>query len=1035
MRRRFSAFAMSLVLCWLGTAQAEIPPNIVPASIQTAQSGMFHTFFFSYWPWLSTVLDAGLVVAVVVLWRMRGKNRLLQCALDQTNEAMYIQDASLRFVDVNDTACRMLGYSREELLGMGPTDIDPDVTQEAIKRAFQTEDLGKPHAFESRHRTRDGRIFPVELSGTFFEEGGVRYVVTMVRDISERKQSQQRLELFERAIDQSGDAVFLVDDEANFRYVNETACRSLGYSREELLAMTPPDINPDMTLERVRNMTRTGAGAVRIFETRHRARDGDIFPVEVSGVSFESDGRKFSLVSAHDITERKRLEKRLAESEFQFRSLAEHAPDNIIRYDRQFRFLYCNPQAERTMGRTSAELAGKMSGEVFSHGEFDEVGELLKRTLISEQENVHVIATPDAGEGARIHHLRCVPEFDEDGEVASLLLFGRDMTELYRMQETITMREREFRSLADNLPDNIARWDTRGRYLYINPMHERLLGISALEIVGREIPDSHERVKAGIAQVVKTGQALLVERQTIEVDGEVLIHDVSLAPEFDDAGNLVSVLGIGRDMTVIYRMQETIAIREQEFRSLAESSPDFIARYDLEGRLHYLNTALLKRLKLHSCEQVKGARPSEIWQDGRFDSLEQANIRVVASGQAETIELCMPTENGDGLEYHHVLVVPERDARGEFFGTIIFGRNVTAIRENELRLRHFIDSLPGMAYTFQRMPDGQARFPYASSAIEDFFGLKPEDVTNDFMSLHLLSHPDDQPKIEAAMAVSAQTMSPFHIESRVCRPGLPERWLDVRAVPRQEADGSVVWYGLMLDITERKRVELDLAVSRAQLRGLIVQRESAREEERKHIAREIHDDLGQILTGMKMSISVIAQDVAEYPAVRQHVADTLALTETAIGTVRNISSAIRPVELDRGIVAALKWQASRFSTFAGIPCSVCIEDEEIQMGEAASVAVFRIVQEALTNVAKHAQANKVNILLARDGNDYVLEIADDGCGFDAGRKKSHSFGLVGMQERVHMLQGALTINAQTGNGTVIAVRFPAEIETEAGAES
>jgi len=257
------------------------------------------------------------------------------------------------------------------------------------------------------------------------------------------------------------------------------------------------------------------------------------------------------------------------------------------------------------------------------------------------------------------------------------------------------------------------------------------------------------------------------------------------------------------------RMEQNIATREQEFRNLAETSPDFIIRYDREGRHLYLNDKLLKHLSLASAQEVIGKRPGEVWTDGRFAELEQAVARAVESGSQVSIEIIEPSETG-ASRYYQLVVVPERDVTGHIVGTITFGRDITALRENERKLRHFIENLPGLAYTLRRRPDGHVSFPYASPAIEEFYGLKPEDVKDDMMPINMLTHPEDRPRIMAAMAEAERMMAPFHIETRVCRPGLPQRWLDVRSAPEKQPDGSILWHGIMLDITERKESERQL---------------------------------------------------------------------------------------------------------------------------------------------------------------------------------------------------------------------------------
>jgi len=225
----------------------------------------------------------------------------------------------------------------------------------------------------------------------------------------------------------------------------------------------------------------------------------------------------------------------------------------------------------------------------------------------------------------------------------------------------------------------------------------------------------------------------------------------------------------------------------------------------------------LRQIGLSSADEALGKRPGEVWPDGRFAELEQVVARAMESGNQGEIEIVESAEAG-GFRYHQIFVVPEHDAGGLVIGAIAFGREITAIREAERKLAHFIDNLPGMAYTLRLSPDGLGSFPYVSSAIEELYGLKPEDVKDDMAALYALAHPEDRPLIEAAIAETAHTLMPQHVEFRVCRPDKPERWLDVRAVPELQADGSLLWYGLMLDITERKRAQVELQRSEHELR-------------------------------------------------------------------------------------------------------------------------------------------------------------------------------------------------------------------------
>jgi len=325
--------------------------------------------------------------------------------------------------------------------------------------------------------------------------------------------------------------------------------------------------------------------------------------------------------------------------------------------------------------------------------------------------------------------------------------------------------------------------------------------------------------KATIIQLMKLGVDEVLQVPTV-ADDQVL-RAVHHALEVDAKNRMQHSEACAQNQRFA-----SLCPREQEFRNLTESSPDSIMRYDREGRILYLNQKLSRDLGVTEAELI-GKTAGEVWPDDRFAEIEQAVVRAIGSGEATTVELSHPLATGESI-FSQIRVAAERDAAGRIVGALAFGRDITPIREAERKLRHFVDNLPGLAFIFRLSPDGHASFPFVSSAIEEIYGLRPEDVKDDMAPLHNLAHPDDRPRIEATIAETARTMALFRVEFRVCRPGQPERWIDCRSVPTREADGAILWYGLMLDITERnvldmqlaerKRVEAELRTLQAQLR-------------------------------------------------------------------------------------------------------------------------------------------------------------------------------------------------------------------------
>ncbi|MEM5440374.1 AAA family ATPase [Paraburkholderia diazotrophica] len=229
----------------------------------------------------------------------------------------------------------------------------------------------------------------------------------------------------------------------------------------------------------------------------------------------------------------------------------------------------------------------------------------------------------------------------------------------------------------------------------------------------------------------------------------------------------------------------------------------------------------------------------------------------------------------------------------------------------------------------------------------------------------------------------------------------------------------------VVDLSERKEVEHRLRESYEMLRELTSRRETALEEERKRIAREMHDELGQHLTALRLRLSALQMKLyTDCPKLVEQTQALVSLVDQTMQVVRGVITSLRPAALDTGIVAALEWLAAEFNRNRRIKCRLRVHDENITMDEDRSIVLFRLVQEALTNVSRHARATIVVITLERTANAYLLEVRDDGQGFDVQAARKKSFGLVGMEERVLMLGGQIEIVSSPGAGTVIKASLP-----------
>lgn len=229
----------------------------------------------------------------------------------------------------------------------------------------------------------------------------------------------------------------------------------------------------------------------------------------------------------------------------------------------------------------------------------------------------------------------------------------------------------------------------------------------------------------------------------------------------------------------------------------------------------------------------------------------------------------------------------------------------------------------------------------------------------------------------------------------------------------------------LADVSERRRALAALQKSEAQLRELSAHLESVREEEKARIAREVHDELGQMLTVLKLETSMCELGFAHLdPGLQERLNSMKRLIAQLFQLVRDVATALRPPILDAGIGSAIEWQAHRFEARTQIPCLVDVPEQLPALPDNKAIGLFRVLQEALTNVMRHAQAHTVEVGLHVDQGMLCLSISDDGCGFVVDAARATSFGLVGMRERVLMLGGSLALHSAPGEGTTLSVRIP-----------
>ncbi len=394
---------------------------------------------------------------------------------------------------------------------------------------------------------------------------------------------------------------------------------------------------------------------------------------------------------------------------------------------------------------------------------------------------------------------------------------------------------------------------------------------------------------------------------------------------------------------------------------------------------------------------------------------------ALAGGAIVSTSLCR-TE--DGSRYPVSLRLLHAD--GQILAVAEDESPVQTLQHVQSRFDAIVSHTPGLVYQFLREPDGRVSFPYLSEGCLALLGLHAAELATHPERFAQLVLREDRQSYVDSMAASAATLWSWNWEGRIWVEAWKDvKWINLRATPHTLPGGAVQWEGIMTNITESKLEQLEVRASRARLAELTAHIEKVKEQERTRMAREIHDDLGGNLTAIKMALAMLT---ARLPEGDQALADKAAyvdqLADRTIDAVHRITLDLRPSILDFGLVAALEWQVKEFATQAGIACHFQSSDMDVALDPEQATALFRIVQEALTNIAKHAYATRVTVGLHCTRRQVAVKITDNGRGIQAAdRAKPQSFGLRGMAERARALGGTLTLSHAPGGGTVVAIKI------------
>ncbi len=377
---------------------------------------------------------------------------------------------------------------------------------------------------------------------------------------------------------------------------------------------------------------------------------------------------------------------------------------------------------------------------------------------------------------------------------------------------------------------------------------------------------------------------------------------------------------------------------------------------------------------------------------------------------------------------------PLRDEHGAVTGVVGMSTDINkrkaaeeALRDSEQRFRQLAEHIHDV---FWMVDLAYSSNIYVSPAYEMVWGRSVESLKRQPRSFTDAVVPEDRPALDRLLA--RQPDAPMEAEYRICRPDGSIRWIYDRAFPIRDENGKVYRIaGIAEDVTAQKETQLALRQSEAELRALATRLNAAREEEASRIARELHDELGQAMTGMMMDVAaaqrqLAAGDASAVEQVQRSLTRMRASLDETIAATRRICTELRPALLDQfGLLPAIEWQVQDFEARSEIFCNLVMCDCDPPITGEAATAIFRILQELLTNVARHANATEVCVELACTEANIQLIVRDNGCGLtQTAEQQSFGFGLIGIRERALAVGGHVVVSGEANRGTRVVVTAP-----------
>ncbi len=756
-----------------------------------------------------------------------------------------------------------------------------------------------------------------------------------------RCQNEESNQLARFAVAHAGDTILWADMSQRIRYANDAACRSLGYNPNEILNLAITDFVPCHDAQRYQErLLLLKRGQAVNFESRHRRKDGTVFPVEVSLNYLEQEGRGYTCAIIRDITERKQAEESLRQA---------------------------NIGLERRVAERTTELR-------------------------ESRQRLDVILQ---GTGVATW----------DWEITTGKVFYNEQWALNRGLRI------------EDVQPHISSW-VEGIHPDDRFHVERLLaGYLAGQTVSYEC---EMRIKTGAGE-----WAWIMDR------GQII--------ERADDGTPLRMVGIELDITARKRAEYALRESQERYSSLVTQATDIIFTAGMDGRFTFVNAAACKIMGYQESELVGKHYLELIRPDFREAAQRFYRQQLIERTSSTYFEYPVVTKSGDELWLSQRVQL--RIEAEEIVGVEAIARDVTerkkvegALRTSEEKLRQALLASNTGIWDWNT-ETGEVRF---SKEWKGQLGFHESELPDTFEMWESRLHSEDRVRaVEYAKAYCANPAGAFRQDFRLRHKDGTYRWIESHAAFVPEADGRRVrLLGSHTDITERKQAEAALQEAYDQLQAVTRRLTEAEEGERKRIARELHDEFGQVLTGLKLDLAWISRRLCEpngsmdVSSMRSRAASMSKSVDGLIESVRATAASLRPSILDDlGPLAAIEWLVTSFRERTGLPCALAIDPSirDEAMGSELASTLFRSTQELLTNVMRHAGASNVSVELTKGEGHVHLMVRDNGRGVHQQEwENGQSLGLRGISERVKLIGGTITIVGSPDKGTDVSLFFPVE---------